>query len=76
MESNPNLVKVRALVIPLSYLLMFFFLFEQTFTDFETKQSILTPNCDATCATAKICYMRSGSSGIANQNCAPGFGLQ
>jgi len=45
-----------------------------TFTDFQGKQSILTPSCNAACAKAKICYMRSGSSSIALQNCAKGFG--
>jgi len=45
-----------------------------TFTDFQGKQSVLTPACTGQCVQAKICYMRSGSSSIAIQNCPKGFG--
>jgi len=44
-----------------------------SFNDFLTKQSPFNTPCNATCAAARICYMRSGSSSIAFQNCAPGF---
>ena len=54
--------------------LMFFFV-EQTFTNFQGKQSVRTTPCNTTqCVNAKICYMRSGSSSIALQNCQSGFG--
>ncbi|KAF7332972.1 Sphingomyelin phosphodiesterase [Mycena venus] len=43
------------------------------FNDFLTKQSPFNGPCNSTCAAARICYMRSGSSSIAFQNCAPGF---
>jgi hypothetical protein len=48
---------------------------EQTFTNFQGKQSVRTTPCNTTqCVNAKICYMRSGSSSIAKQNCQSGFG--
>jgi hypothetical protein len=51
------------------------FLVEQTFTNFQGKQSVRTPPCNTTeCVNAKICYMRSGSASIALQNCKSGFG--
>ncbi|KAJ7775364.1 Metallo-dependent phosphatase-like protein [Mycena metata] len=43
------------------------------FNDFLTKQSPFNSPCESTCQTARICYMRSGSSSLAFQNCAPGF---
>ncbi|KAJ7473924.1 Metallo-dependent phosphatase-like protein [Mycena galericulata] len=43
------------------------------FNDFLTKQSPFNTPCNSTCEAALICYMRSGSSPIAFQNCAPGF---
>ncbi|TFK69069.1 Metallo-dependent phosphatase [Pluteus cervinus] len=47
----------------------------QTFTMFQGKGSVLSPPCTSTdCVEAKICYMRSGSSSLAKQNCLPGFG--
>jgi sphingomyelin phosphodiesterase len=50
-------------------------LVEQTFTNFQGKQSVRTAPCNTTqCVTAKICYMRSGSASIALQNCQSGFG--
>ncbi|KAJ7146299.1 Metallo-dependent phosphatase-like protein [Mycena epipterygia] len=45
-----------------------------TFNEFQGKSSILSPSCTGACATAKICYMRSGSAAIAKQNCVAGFG--
>jgi hypothetical protein len=51
------------------------FLVEQTFTNFQGKQSVHTTPCNTTqCVNAKICYMRSGSASIALQNCQSGFG--
>ena len=51
------------------------FLVEQTFTNFQGKQSVRTTPCNTTqCVKAKICYMRSGSASIALQNCQSGFG--
>ncbi|KAF9270730.1 sphingomyelin phosphodiesterase, partial [Marasmius fiardii PR-910] len=47
----------------------------QKFNTFQGKGSVRTPNCTADdCVAAKICYMRSGSSSIARQNCRSGFG--
>ncbi|KAF8177267.1 Metallo-dependent phosphatase-like protein, partial [Mycena galopus ATCC 62051] len=43
------------------------------FNNFLTKKSPFNTPCNSTCATARICYMRSGSSSLAFQNCAPGF---
>ncbi|KAF7373118.1 Sphingomyelin phosphodiesterase [Mycena sanguinolenta] len=43
------------------------------FNDFLTKKSPFNTPCNSTCEAARICYMRSGSSSIAFQNCAPGF---
>ena len=51
------------------------FLVEQTFTNFQGKQSVRTTPCNTTeCVNAKICYMRSGSASIALRNCKSGFG--
>lgn len=51
------------------------YLVEQTFTNFQGKQSVRTTPCNTTqCVNAKICYMRSGSASIALQNCQSGFG--
>lgn len=45
------------------------------FTNFQGKESVRSPACDTTdCVMAKVCYMRSGSSSLALQNCIPGFG--
>lgn len=46
----------------------------QTFTTFQGKTSVLTQPCTGECVPAKICYMRSGSTALALQNCIPGFG--
>ncbi len=44
------------------------------FNTYEGKMSVKTPNCtDAACATAKICYIRSGSTAL-GQQCAQGYG--
>ncbi|KAJ7455920.1 Metallo-dependent phosphatase [Mycena galericulata] len=45
-----------------------------TFNTLQGKTSVKTPACTGACATAKICYLRSGSAAIAKQNCATGFG--
>jgi len=45
-----------------------------TFNEFQGKQSVKTAPCNGTCATARICYMRSGSASLAIQNCPRGFG--
>ncbi|KAJ7762416.1 Metallo-dependent phosphatase [Mycena maculata] len=45
-----------------------------TFNTLQGKTSVLTPSCTGDCATAKICYIRSGSAAIAKQNCLAGFG--
>lgn len=44
------------------------------FNSFQGKKSLFTQPCTGACATARICYMRSGSASLALQNCAPGFG--
>jgi sphingomyelin phosphodiesterase len=47
---------------------------QSTFTNFQSKQSVRTTPCNTTqCIKAKICYMRSGSSSLAIQNCQSGF---
>ncbi|EIW82649.1 Metallo-dependent phosphatase [Coniophora puteana RWD-64-598 SS2] len=47
----------------------------QQFTTYQGKGSPLSPNCtNAECAEAKICYMRSGSASIGQQNCIQGYG--
>ncbi|EEB93227.1 hypothetical protein MPER_08147, partial [Moniliophthora perniciosa FA553] len=45
-----------------------------TFNHFQGKSSVKSPNCTGDCIPAKICYIRSGSSSIAKQNCKQGFG--
>ncbi|KAI0027960.1 sphingomyelin phosphodiesterase [Vararia minispora EC-137] len=45
-----------------------------TFNTFQGKQSVLSTTCTGQCATARVCYMRSGSAAIAFQNCPSGFG--
>ncbi|KAJ3988481.1 sphingomyelin phosphodiesterase [Lentinula detonsa] len=45
-----------------------------TFNTFQGKESVLSPTCTGDCATAKICYIRSGSASIGLQNCETGFG--
>ncbi|KIK07363.1 hypothetical protein K443DRAFT_627618 [Laccaria amethystina LaAM-08-1] len=44
------------------------------FNTFQGKSSVRTPPCVGDCATARICYMRSGSVPIAQANCKTGFG--
>jgi len=45
-----------------------------TFNTLQGKTSVRTQPCTGDCATARICYMRSGSASIAKQNCKAGFG--
>ncbi|KAK7465530.1 hypothetical protein VKT23_005504 [Stygiomarasmius scandens] len=45
-----------------------------TFNTLQGKTSVRTRSCTGDCATAKICYIRSGSASIAKQNCQQGFG--
>src|SRR6267142_4983008 len=76
MKSNPNLVAVREihralvplLVVPADVFCLFFS-FEQTFTDFQSKQSVRSSGCTGDCIAKTICYMRSGSASIAIHNC-------
>ncbi|KAH7904866.1 Metallo-dependent phosphatase-like protein [Hygrophoropsis aurantiaca] len=46
----------------------------QTFNTYQGKSSILTPPCTGDCIPAKICYIRSGSASIAQENCIQGYG--
>lgn len=45
-----------------------------TFNTFQGKTSVMTKPCTGECIVAKICYLRSGSSAVAMQNCPAGFG--
>ncbi|KAJ4472551.1 Metallo-dependent phosphatase [Lentinula edodes] len=45
-----------------------------TFNNFQGKESVKSPACTGDCITAKICYIRSGSAPIGQQNCQQGFG--
>ncbi|KAI0660497.1 Metallo-dependent phosphatase [Cubamyces menziesii] len=45
-----------------------------TFNTYQGKSSVRTQPCTGDCITAKICYMRSASASISQQNCIPGFG--
>ncbi|KAF7793419.1 hypothetical protein EIP86_004531 [Pleurotus ostreatoroseus] len=44
------------------------------FNTFQGKTSVRTQPCTGECITAKICYLRSGSSTLAKANCPAGFG--
>ncbi|KAG9314163.1 Metallo-dependent phosphatase [Chiua virens] len=46
----------------------------EIFNTYQGKSSILTPACTGECVTAKICYIRSGSASIGQQNCPSGYG--
>ncbi|WWC61693.1 uncharacterized protein I303_104278 [Kwoniella dejecticola CBS 10117] len=47
----------------------------QLYNAHQGKKSIRTPNCTSTeCVQAKICYIRSGSTPLALENCIPDFG--
>ncbi|KAL5520508.1 hypothetical protein ACEPAG_9732 [Sanghuangporus baumii] len=46
----------------------------RTFHTLQGKSSVRTAPCSDECVAAKICYLRSGSSSIARQNCPAGFG--
>lgn len=41
---------------------------------YQGKGSILSPPCTDECVPARICYIRSGSSSLAQQNCPKGHG--
>jgi len=46
----------------------------QQFQMYQSKGSPLSVNCTSSeCVAAKICYIRSGSASIGQQNCAQGF---
>ncbi|CCL98101.1 uncharacterized protein FIBRA_00095 [Fibroporia radiculosa] len=46
----------------------------ELFNTYQGKSSVRSPPCTGECATAKICYLRSGSASIAQQNCPTGYG--
>ncbi|KIJ63471.1 hypothetical protein HYDPIDRAFT_175880 [Hydnomerulius pinastri MD-312] len=46
----------------------------QTFNKYQSKSSTMAIPCDSECLTETICYMRSGSTSIAYQNCNPAYG--
>ncbi|KAF9235985.1 sphingomyelin phosphodiesterase [Melanogaster broomeanus] len=46
----------------------------QTFNTYQSKSSAMAVGCTSECLTETICYMRSGSSSIAYQNCNPAYG--
>ena len=72
MSMNASLVTVSPLPIPYVGLQLMGSM--QTFNTFQGKTSVRSPTCTGDCATAKICYIRSGSAPIARQNCVIGFG--
>jgi sphingomyelin phosphodiesterase len=72
MEANNSLVTVSILGSVFTGKLMLGAV--QTFNHFQGKESVKSPSCTGDCATAKICYIRSGSASIALQNCQAGFG--
>ncbi|KZT02507.1 sphingomyelin phosphodiesterase [Laetiporus sulphureus 93-53] len=45
----------------------------QLFNTYQGKSSVRSPSCTGECASAKVCYMRSGSASIAIQNCPSGY---
>ncbi|KAF9222287.1 sphingomyelin phosphodiesterase [Gyrodon lividus] len=46
----------------------------QTFNTYQSKSSVAALGCTGECIPETICYMRSGSSSIAYQNCNPAYG--
>ncbi|KZT07673.1 Metallo-dependent phosphatase [Laetiporus sulphureus 93-53] len=46
----------------------------ELFTTYQGKSSVKTAACTGKCIPARICYMRSGSTPIAHQNCISGHG--
>ncbi|KIK44536.1 hypothetical protein CY34DRAFT_79643, partial [Suillus luteus UH-Slu-Lm8-n1] len=46
----------------------------EAFNSYQGKGSVLTPPCTGECIPARICYIRSGSTTIAKQNCVSGYG--
>lgn len=49
-------------------------LVSDVWNNYQGKGSIFIPPCTGECVTARICYIRSGSSSIAKQNCPAGYG--
>lgn len=49
-------------------------LISDVWNNYQGKGSIFIPPCTGECVTARICYIRSGSSSIAKQNCPAGYG--
>ncbi|KAG1879787.1 sphingomyelin phosphodiesterase [Suillus subluteus] len=45
----------------------------QTFNTYQSKSSVAGLDCTGECIPAKTCYMRSGSSSLAYQNCPAGY---
>ncbi|KAF8836600.1 sphingomyelin phosphodiesterase [Paxillus ammoniavirescens] len=45
-----------------------------TFNKYQSKSSVQAAACTGECIPETICYMRSGSSSIALQNCNPAYG--
>ena len=75
MEANSSLVEVRRVELFEEQTTAHRFLVpSQTFNSFQGKGSIHTTVCTDECLSARVCYMRSGSSSIAMQNCQQGFG--
>lgn len=46
----------------------------QLYNLYQSKSSVLTPECTGECLSAKICYLRSGSASISFANCPVGYG--
>ncbi|KDQ62021.1 hypothetical protein JAAARDRAFT_150983 [Jaapia argillacea MUCL 33604] len=46
----------------------------ETFNMYQGKSSVRTQPCTGACATAKVCYMRSGSASISTQYCNQNYG--
>ncbi|TFY56866.1 hypothetical protein EVJ58_g7375 [Rhodofomes roseus] len=46
----------------------------QLYNLYQSKSSVMTPECTGECLSAKICYLRSGSASLAFANCPAGYG--
>ena len=46
----------------------------QLYNLYQSKSSVLTPECTGECLRAKICYLRSGSASLSFANCPAGYG--
>lgn len=46
----------------------------QLYNLYQSKSSVLTPECTGKCLSAKICYLRSGSASLAIANCPADYG--